>query len=636
MCGLAGFIEPGTGPERAAATARAMADALSYRGPDDADVFADPAGFAVGHRRLSIVDLSAAGHQPMHSACGRYVLAYNGEIYNAPEIARELPGIQWRGHSDTEVLVEACAAWGVEAAIKRFIGMFAFALWDRKERRLSLVRDRLGIKPLFYGTQGSLFVFGSELKALRAHPSFKPRIDPHAIATYLRLGYVPAPASVLEGIRKLPPGNILHRDANGRETLVCYWDVIEKAEAGQRNPDRRSPTEIIDEAALLLSDAVRRRMVADVPLGAFLSGGIDSPTVVALMQAQSTRPVQTFTIGFRAEAFNEAERARAIARHLKTDHTELIVEPEEARSVIPLLPDMFDEPFADYSQIPTYLVSKLARRAVTVSLSGDGGDEVFAGYTRYLGIERLWSMGRWLPAMARRAAGNATHFLSPAAWDAILAPLPKRFKPSHVGDKVHKGAAIFGQSSPDAMYASLVSLWPDAALVADHHNYPWNDLQVARRVPEVVSRLRLTDMLTYLPDDILTKLDRATMAVSLEGRVPILDHRVVEYAWRIPRDLLMRNGEGKWLLRQILYRYVPQELVQQPKMGFSIPLGDWLRGPLRDWAEDLLSEASLNDAGFIDAKAVRSVWSEHLAGRINRPHHLWVVLMLQAWWRRWK
>ena len=638
MCGLAGFVDrAGGAPAALAATARAMADTVRYRGPDEGDVFVDaPAGFAIGHRRLSILDLTAAGHQPMTSACGRYVLAYNGEIYNAPEIAAELRDINWRGHSDTEVLVEACAAWGAEAAIRRFIGMFAFVLWDRKERRLSLVRDRLGIKPLYYGQQGSLFLFGSELKALRAHPGWQPRICPSAIAAYLRLGYVPTPLSALEGIVKLAPGSILHRDADGHKTLVRYWDLRTLAIAGQANLDRRPAEELVSHMEILLSDAVRRRMVADVPLGAFLSAGIDSPTVVALMQAQSSRPIRTFTIGVRVQAFNEAERARAIATHLGTDHTELIVEPNEARAIIPLLPDMFDEPFADYSQIPTYLVSKLARGSVTVALSGDGGDEVFAGYTRYFWIKRLWELTGWMPGGARRAVGGALSLLSPAAWDMLLAPLPGRLRPVHAGDKIHKGADIIGQHSADAMYARLISLWPDAALVADQQAYPWNDTAFARSIPDLVARLRAMDMVTYLPDDILTKLDRATMATSLEGRVPLLDHRVVEFAWRIPRDRLIRNGESKWLLRQILYRHVPRALMQQPKMGFSIPLGDWLRGPLRAWADDLLSEAALANSGFIDTQAVRAIWAGHISGRLNRPHHLWVILMLQAWLRRWR
>ena len=401
----------------------------------------------------------------------------------------------WRGHSDTEVLIEACAAWGVEKATSRFIGMFAFALWDKAERKLYLVRDRLGIKPLYYGRQDNVFLFTSELKALRAHPAFKPRVSPEAIAAYLRLGYVPSPLSVFDGISKLPPGHILTLDADGRERLDCYWNVREKAVAGQSALDPRSDEEIIDDMAALLTDAVGRRMVADVPVGAFLSGGIDSPTVVALMQAQSSRPVKTFTIGFEEKQFNEAARAAAIAKHLGTEHTELIVSPQETRAVIPLLPDMFDEPFADYSQIPTYLVSKMARRDVTVSLSGDGGDEVFGGYTRYLAIDGMWRTTGMIPSGLRAIAGAALRAVPPGVFDAASALAPEKFRPSHPGDKIHKGADILSQPSPDAMYANLVSLWPHASLSKDTHAYPWDDAALSREIPDLVSRLRAMDML---------------------------------------------------------------------------------------------------------------------------------------------
>ncbi len=614
-----------------------MAERLAYRGPDDSDVFVDEAaGFAVGHRRLSIVDLSQAGHQPMASADSRFVIAYNGEIYNAPEVAAELPGINWRGHSDTEVLVEACARWGVEAAVTRFIGMFAFVLWDRKERTLSLVRDRVGIKPLYYGQAGAAFVFASELKALHAFPGWQPKLSEQAIAAYLRFGYVPQPLSVFTGIAKLAPGCILTREADGRETVTRYWDPRERIKSAQARIDRRPLPDILDEADALLADAVKRRMVADVPLGAFLSAGINSPTVVSLMQRQSPRPIKTFTIGLREGNFNEAERAGKIAKHLGTDHTELVVEPAEAQSVIPLLPDMFDEPFADYSQIPTYLVSKLARGAVTVSLSGDGGDELFGGYTRYAALQQMWAIGRRMPTGMRRAIGAALSAMPPAAidWLSVLAPGGGRV--AHPGDKLHKAADIFGQTSINTMYGRLVSLWPDGQPVTDRGRYPWDDAGLERDIPDDLARLRAMDLMTYLPDDILTKLDRASMAVSLEGRVPILDHRVVEFAFSLPREVLNRGGESKWLLRQILNRYVPRELTQQPKMGFSIPLGQWLAGALRDWAEDLLSEQALRATGFLNVATVRSVWVAQLAGRINQPHHLWAILMLQTWCRRWR
>jgi asparagine synthase (glutamine-hydrolysing) len=638
MCGIAGFINFARNQDAAAlaAVAKSMSDVLTYRGPDEGDTWTAPsAGFALGQRRLSIVDLSPAGHQPMPSADGRFVIAYNGEIYNAREVAADLPVRSWRGHSDTEVLIEACAAWGVEKATKRFIGMFAFALWDNAERKLTLVRDRLGIKPLYFGRQNNVFLFASELKAFRAHPAFTPSVSPAAIAAYLRLGYVPSPLSIFEGISKLPPGHILSIDADGREHLTCYWDVRDKAVAGQAALDLRPDEEIIDEVADLLADAVRRRMVADVPVGAFLSGGIDSATVVALMQTQSSRPVKTFTIGFDDKRFNEAARAKAIAKHLGTEHSEMIVSAEEARAVIPLLPDMFDEPFADYSQIPTYLVSKMARRDVTVSLSGDGGDEVFGGYTRYFALDRIWRTMGMIPSGLRARAGSAVRAVPPGVLDIASALIPEKLRPSFPGDKMHKAADIISQPSPDAMYANLVSLWQHTPRSADTCAYPWNDPSLARDIPDLVARMRMMDMVTYLPGDILDKLDRATMAVSLEGRIPLLDHRLVEKSWTLPRNMLIRDGKGKWLLRQILRRHVPDSLTEQPKMGFSIPLGEWLRGPLREWAEDLISEDALASTGFIDASAVRQVWSNHLTGQVNRPHNIWAILMLQAWARRW-
>lgn len=636
MCGLAGFVDRSVTSSDLLPIAQAMADAVDYRGPDEGLSFADgEAGFAFGHRRLAIVDLSLAGRQPMTSACGRFVIVYNGEIYNAKEVAADLPGIAWRGYSDTEILLEACATWGAERAVSRMIGMFAFALWDRRDHRLTLVRDRLGIKPLYYGRQGNLFLFGSELKCLHAHPRWTPQVNESSIAAYLRLGYVPAPLSVFEGISKLLPGHILTREADGREQLSCYWNVRDKATKGQLFPDDRPAEAVISEAETLISDAVRRRMVADVPLGAFLSAGIDSSTVVALMQAQSPRPVQTFTIGFQEAGFNEADRAREIAKHLGTDHTELTVDPAEARACIPRLPEMFDEPFADYSMIPTFLVSQLARRTVTVSLSGDGGDEVFGGYTRYIGIDRMWRATRHLPRALRQAAGSAIHALPPATWDALVSLAPDRFRPAHAGDKIHKGADLLTQPSADSMYGQLVTLWHSGVRDGDGQKHPWQDATLPIDVPDLITRLRTMDLITYLPDDILTKLDRASMAVSLEGRVPLLDHRVVEFGLRLPRRFLTRDGESKWLLRQVLYRHVPRELMQQPKMGFSIPLGDWLRGPLRSWAEDLLSPAALERCGMIDTALVRHTWQDHCEGRVNRPHQLWAVLMLQAWLRRW-
>jgi len=642
MCGIAGILTWRERPtERLGTEIRAMSDAIAYRGPDAQTQWLDPAaGLAFGHLRLAVVDLSPAGAQPMLSASERFVICYNGEIYNAAEVARDLPGISFRGHSDTEVLLEACAAWGVETAIQRFIGMFAFALWDRRDRRLWLVRDRLGIKPLYWTHQntaeGPVLLFGSELKALTAFAGWTPTLDRTALAGYLRHGYVPAPRSIYAGVQKLAPGHILQIDADGRETLTCFWDLRRIAREGVRHRDSRSEAEQADALHDLLADAVKRRMVADVPLGAFLSGGIDSSTVVALMQAQSTQPVRTFSIGFREDEFNEAGHARAVARHLGTQHTELIVEPDHARAVIPKLAEMYDEPFADSSQIPTHLVSALARRDVTVSLSGDGGDEIFAGYVRYQAIDRLWRGTGMLPAGLRRCGAGLLELLSPDAWDALLAPLPARYKPAFVGDKIHKAAGILGQADPDAMYSRLVSLWPQAeAMVAGAPPPAGADASLAADLPETVARLRYRDMTTYLPDDILTKVDRASMAVALEARVPLLDHRVVEYAWTLPPDRLLRDGQGKRLLRNVLYRYVPRAMVERPKTGFGMPVGDWLRGPLRDWAEDLLSETRLQADGLIDPGPVRQRLAEHLSGRRNWQHALWTVLMFQAWRARW-
>jgi asparagine synthase (glutamine-hydrolysing) len=643
MCGIAGILTwRDTSPETLGTRITAMTDAIAYRGPDAATAWLDaPAGDDPGPARPAIVDLTETGAQPMTSANGRFVICYNGEIFNAAEVARDLPGITWRGHSDTEVLLEACAAWGVDTAIRRFIGMFAFALWDRESRQLWLVRDRLGIKPVYWTIQetneGKALLFGSELKALTAHPGWTPKLDREALAGYLRFGYVPAPRSIHAGVHKLPPGHILRIDPDGRTEQSCFWNLREIAAHGLRNRDRRSEAEQTEALHILLKDAVQRRMMADVPLGAFLSGGIDSSTVVALMQAQSDRPVQTFCIGFREDAFNEAGHARAVAKHLGTDHTELIVEPEHALSVIPRLAAMYDEPFADSSQIPTHLVSDLARRTVTVSLSGDGGDEIFAGYVRYQGIDRLWNWLGPLPTGLRGGASGLLQMLSPDSWDALFAPVPARYKPKFLGDKIHKGAAILSAGDPDAMYDRLLAQWPDPeGLVRGvHARAPQADPRLVAELPETVARLRYRDMTTYLPDDILTKVDRASMAVSLEARVPLLDHRVVEFAWTLPPDRLLKDGTGKRILRNVLYKYVPRGLVERPKTGFGMPVGDWLRGSLRDWAEDLLSEQRLKADGLIDPASVRARWDEHLAGRRNWQHSLWSILMFQAWRARW-
>jgi asparagine synthase (glutamine-hydrolysing) len=638
MCGIAGFVtfRPSAAPELLA-RARAMADCISYRGPDAGGAWTDAeAGFATGHRRLSIVDLSEAGAQPMVSQSGRFVISYNGEIYNAAEIRAELiaKGYAFRGHSDTEVLLEACAEWGVAPAVSRMIGMFAFALWDRHERRLSLVRDRLGIKPLYWGQFGDLFLFGSELKALAAHPDFVPRLDRDAASSFLRFGYVPAPRAIYAGVRKLAPGTVLTLEAGCEPHIAPFWSLAALLETARREPFAGTESEAEDALAALLGDAIERRMVADVPLGAFLSGGIDSSTIVALMQSRATRPVRTFSIGFHEPGFNEAPQAAAVAKHLGTDHTELYVTAREAQGVIPRLADIYDEPFADSSQIPTFLVSEMTRRHVTVALSGDGGDELFGGYNRYLHAEKMLRWWRRLPPGLRRAGSRTLSAVPPKMWDSLPNMLPARWRVPQLANKMQKFSDALGADA-DTIYLRLVSQWQDpASIVVDGRELPHDLLNAAGESPDAIQHWQYLDALTYLPDDILTKLDRASMAVSLEARVPMLDHRVVAFAFSLPRHMRIRDGRSKWLLRRLLSRYVPERLIERPKMGFGVPIGAWLRGPLRDWAEDLLDPRQLEAEGLLRAEPIRAVWRAHLEGREDAEHRLWAVLMFEAWRRR--
>ena len=632
-----------------------MTAALTHRGPDDAGHWYEPeTGVALGHRRLSILDLSPEGHQPMISASGRYVIVFNGEVYNFAELRRNLEpdGFRFRGHSDTEVMLAAIEAWGLETAVKRFIGMFAFALWDCEMRSLSLVRDRIGIKPLFYGWVTGALVFSSELKALRKYPGFDNPINRNALALLLRHNYIPTPYSIYEGIHKLMPGKILHLDAHtvsaprSLEDLsnrtITYWSAREITEQGAGHRFDGSETEAVQQLDALLRDAIGLRMVADVPLGAFLSGGVDSSTVVALMQAQSDRPVKTFSIGFYESKYDEGKHAKAVAHHLGTDHTELYVTPQETLDVIPELPCLFDEPFSDSSQIPTLLISKLARKHVTVSLSGDGGDELFSGYNRYFWGRRLWGNLGWMPTSLRAAVANGLRMESIAFWDKILGfvmpILPHRLRVRMPGYKVRRLAEVLTMSSPEALYRQLVSHWINPADIVLEAHEPLTALtDPVRRADlnDYTERMMYTDLVSYLPDDILTKVDRASMGVSLEARVPLIDHRVVEFAWRIPLNFKIRNGEGKWLLRQVLYRYVPRELIDRPKMGFGVPIDYWLRGPLRDWAEALLAKKRLQQEGFFNPEPVRQKWEEHLSGRGNWHYLLWDVLMFQAWQEKW-
>ena len=647
MCGIAGFVGGNWSSSAGIrATLARMNESIRHRGPDQADVWTDPESHvAMAFNRLAILDLSPAGYQPMQSASGRYIITFNGEVYNHRALRDELVakghGQEWRGHSDTETLLAAIESWGVGGALERATGMFAFALWDRAERSLTLARDRLGEKPLYYGRQGvgDAFFFASELKALAQHPDFRPEIDRDALALFLRYNYVPAPFTVYRGIAKLEPGSFLTLDRAAAEPRIEeYWSGAKAAETGVADPLRLSPEEMIDALEQLLESSIGQQMIADVPLGAFLSGGVDSSTVVALMQKLSSRPVKTFTIGFHEKSYNEAEHAKAVARHLRTDHTELYVTPEEARAVIPRLPQMYDEPFADSSQIPTHLVSALARRHVTVALSGDGGDELFGGYTRYLLTAELWGKISGVPRPLRVAAARMMKVLPPSAWTKIGQVagrmLPRIAQFDRLGDKVHKGAPLLHSRSPAELYGGMLSLWRDPASLVIGANEPPS--QATGATPELhglgmIERMMALDMLGYLPDDILAKVDRAAMAISLETRVPFLDHRVVEFAWRIPFGMKIRDGQTKWILRQLLNRHLPSELFERPKMGFGVPIDSWLRGPLREWAEELLDERRLLNEGYFRPESIRRTWEAHLGGRVNEQYRLWTVLMFQSW-----
>jgi asparagine synthase (glutamine-hydrolysing) len=648
MCGIAGILT--AGPPRGdalRAVVERMTATLHHRGPDDAGVWAaetDAAAVALGFRRLSIIDLSPLGHQPMASATSRYTMVFNGEVYNFEALRRELrqTGATFRGHSDSEVILAAFERWGVEASIPRFVGMFAIAVWDRERSVLHLVRDRLGKKPLFVYWKAGRLMFGSELKALRAGPEFDRTIDTEALAQYLRYLYVPSPRSIYAHVRKLPPGHYLSI-ADVSQPLPAsrpYWSVEEAAARGLAQPFAGEAREATDELERLLLDAVDLRLQADVPLGALLSGGVDSSTVVALMRTRG--PVKTYTIGFDVAEHDEAPHAAAVARHLGTEHTELRLDGADALAVVPRLPDMFDEPFADPSQIPTYLVSRLARQDVTVALSGDGGDELFAGYTRYTAGRRLLRRAMLLPAPARRALGAMITTVSPGRWDqaygAVAALLPRRFAVRLPGAKVTKFGRLLAADSEALMYRSLVSAWQEPeALVAGATGAATEleRIMSAAEPSDLLDRMMVADQATYLADDLLAKVDRASMAVSLEARVPLLDHRVVEFAWRLPARWKIRDGQGKWLLRQVLYRHVPAELVDRPKVGFSVPIEAWLRGPLRAWSEERLTEASLARTGTLHAAPIRAAWCRFLGGETQLALGLWAVLMYRTWHERW-
>ena len=647
MCGWAGLWEWNShNSSELGARVKKMSGTLVHRGPDDDGVWSDPeTGVALGFRRLAIIDLSPEGHQPMQSASGRFVIVFNGEVYNFAALRQELEplGHRFRGHSDTEVILAAIEEWGLEAAVRRFIGMFAFAMWDRMTRRLFLVRDRLGVKPLYYGWAGETFLFGSELKALRAYSGFRAEVDRGSLSLLMRHNYVPAPYSIYKNIFKLTPGCILTvTSPHDDQTPIAYWSAKETAEQGIAHPLECSPNEAVEQLDTLLRDAIGLRMVADVPLGAFLSGGIDSSIVVALMQAQTEQAVKTFTIGFHETGYDEALYAREVARHLGTDHTELYVTPTEAQTAIPRMSEIYDEPFSDSSQIPTFLVSELTRRSVTVSLSGDGGDELFGGYSRYTTNDFMWRALKRLPVGARRGLARGITSISASTLDkgfGWLASYMERFgRRGSVGDKLHKVSELLALSNAQVLYLQSISHWKmPVDIVTDGYEPPTalTDPQRQAAIPDFIHRMMYLDTISYLPDDIMAKVDRASMAVSLEAREPLLDHRVVEFAWRVPLALKIREGKSKWILRQVLQKYIPSEMIDRPKMGFGVPVGLWLRGPLRDWAEALLDEQRLENEGFFNPKPIRLKWSQHLSDEYNWQGYLWDVLMFQAWLERW-
>jgi asparagine synthase (glutamine-hydrolysing) len=649
VCGIAGvFTIPGDG-ERLADRAGRMAGRLAHRGPDDRGVWAEPsAGVGFAFRRLAIIDLSCEGHQPMRSPSGRFTLVFNGEVYNHQALRRLLAadGFTFRGHSDTEVILAAFERWEIEHALPRFVGMFAMAVWDAQRRELVLVRDRLGIKPLFVAPVPGAVLFGSELKALAADPAFDRTVDRDAATAYLRHLYVPGDRTIYRGAVKVPPGHrlVITDPRRPLPPPLPYWSLPDVARAGSESPFRGSDAEAVDALEERLTEAVALRMIADVPVGALLSGGIDSSTVVALMQKTASRPVRTFTIGFDAREYDEAAHAARVAAYLGTDHTSLHVTGEDALAVVPRLAEIFDEPFADPSQLPTLLVCELARREVTVALTGDGGDELFAGYNRYVFGQTVVPHAARLPVPVRRLMSRALLGLPPRTWDRIWerggVMLPAWARPRLAGEKLAKLGQVLAADTPPRMYESLLSAWHDPAGLVDGGGDADGSPVLAAFSDDasgrsLLGRMLLADQATYLPDDLLAKVDRVSMAVSLEARVPLLDHRVVEFSWTLPASLKVRDGRGKWLLREVLHRHVPRALVERPKMGFSVPVARWLRGPLRPWAEDLLSPAAVRSGGTLRPGAVRREWSAFLAGRDDKALGMWAVLMLRAWEDRW-
>ncbi|WP_294308024.1 asparagine synthase (glutamine-hydrolyzing) [uncultured Sphingomonas sp.] len=638
MCGIAGFLSNRAENIPFPSIIRRMTDRIAHRGPDDAGAWADDEnGIALGHRRLSILDLSSSGHQPMPSACGRYTAVYNGEIYNFRALKAEIEAVStvtWRGHSDTEIMLAAVSLWGFEATLLKLNGMFAIALWDRQTRTLHLARDRFGEKPLYYTQKNGAFIFASELKAMQAHPSFTAEINRDALTLYLRHNYIPAPHTIWQGVFKLEPGCHLAVHADGTvEAPRPYWSFEQAALAGVAEPFVEGP-HLIDELEQVLTRAVGLRMEADVPLGAFLSGGIDSSLIVALMQRQSARPVKTFTIGFSNKDFNEAEVAKAVAGHLKTEHHELYVTPDDALAIIPSLPQIWDEPFSDSSQIPTYLVSRMTRENVTVALSGDAGDELFGGYNRYFLADRIWRAIGWMPPRLRASVGHMLR--APMAGNAaqfINGLMPAARRHHAVRDRLPKLAEVLEANNHRQLYRHLVSHFSDPASLVLGGQEPKTLLD--REPPDLgnpIHAMMYMDTLMYLPGDILTKVDRASMAVSLESRIPFLDPDVVDFAWRLPLSSKVRDGKGKHVLRELLYRHVPQAIIDRPKMGFGVPIDEWLRGPLLGWADDLLNADRLRKDGIFAVEPIVRMWEEHRTGKRRWHYQLWDILMFQAWY----
>ncbi len=645
MCGLVGFWQNGGGHEQENIVS-AMAEKLTSRGPDDKGVWLNPElGVALAHRRLAILDLTSAGHQPMISESGRYVLVYNGEIYNHLDLRHELEekgsAPNWRGSCDTETLIAGFEKWGIERTLLRTKGMFAFALWDQSKHSLTLGRDRLGEKPLYYGLINGIFFFASELRALKAHPSFDTEIDRKALNLFMQFGYVPTPYSIYKNIRKLEPGcTINFSSPSDVPETQPYWSAEDIIIQGLRNPFCGTQQEGIDELEKLLLNSVKQQMLADVPLGVFLSGGVDSSLVTCLMEAQTSHPVHTFSIGFHEKEYNEAENSKEVANYLGTKHTEFYITPKDALEAIPKIPSIFSEPFSDSSQIPTYILSKLARQHVVVALSGDGGDELFGGYNRYTSIHKFWKYLSLVPPPARRLLAWIVLSFSPDSYDKMLGStqnwIPHHMKIKDIGNKLHKSAQAISARTPEEFYSNLIRHWKDGdglVLGLNTSSTSPSCLKSSIQLPpeSYIQNMMANDLVSYLPDDILVKVDRSSMAVGLETRIPMLDHKIVEYACSLPLDLKICNGTGKWILRQVLYKYIPKKLIERPKMGFGVPIGSWLRGPLRNWAEELLSRNRILQDGYFNPDPIQKKWNEHLSGKRDRQQPLWNILMFQAW-----